>query len=61
MELVLDASVKELRKKAFEKAEVRWWDCRVEILALEDDQEEAGIGVVVSIAERGDAGPARRR
>ena len=56
-----DASIKELRKKAFEKAENKWWDCREEIIALEDEQEEAGIGEVVSIAERGETGPTRRR
>ena len=46
-------SVKELRKIAFDRAEVTWWDCREEIIALEDAQEEAGIGEVLSIADRG--------
>ncbi|KAI9722682.1 MAG: hypothetical protein M1812_001613 [Candelaria pacifica] len=51
-------SIKELRKIAFEKAESKWWDCREEIRALEDEQEEAGIGEVVSISDRGgEAGP----
>ncbi|KAL9613385.1 MAG: hypothetical protein Q9167_002088 [Letrouitia subvulpina] len=45
-------SMKEVRKTAFEIAETRWWDCREEVAALEDEQEEAGIGEVVSIADR---------
>ena len=45
-------SVKELRKAAFEHAEKRWWDCREEISAEEQRQEEAGIGEVVNLAER---------
>ena len=48
-------SVKELKKTAFGLAENKWWDCREEIMALEDQQEEAGIGEVVSISEKGDA------
>ncbi|MCJ1295460.1 hypothetical protein MMC34_007023 [Xylographa carneopallida] len=58
-----DSSVKEVRKKAFDMAETKWWDCREEITALEDQQEEAGIGEVVSIKDRGSeaAGAARRR
>jgi Domain of unknown function (DUF4110)/Galactose oxidase, central domain len=57
-----EPSVKELRKKAFDQAEERWWDCREEIRALEDEQEEAGIGEVISIAERGaESGGGRRR
>ena len=60
-------SVKEIRKKAFYMAEEKWWDCREEIRALEDEQEEAGIGEVVSLADRnagaasGGGGGARRR
>lgn len=55
-------AVKELRKEAFEMAESNWWDCREEITALEDQQEEAGIGEVVSIANRGsEAGGLGRR
>ncbi|KAI9795798.1 MAG: hypothetical protein M1833_006819 [Piccolia ochrophora] len=57
-------SVKELRKGAFALAEQRWWDCREEVTALEDEQEEAGIGEVVSLADRGAAssgGTVRRR
>ncbi|MCJ1384768.1 hypothetical protein MMC17_007886 [Xylographa soralifera] len=59
----MENSVKEIRKKAFEMAETKWWDCREEITALEDQQEEAGIGDVVSIKDRGSeaAGGARRR
>ena len=55
-------SIKELRKDAFELAETKWWDCREEITALEDEQEEAGIGEVVSMADRGaEAGAGARR
>ncbi|KAI9701931.1 MAG: hypothetical protein M1836_001275 [Candelina mexicana] len=55
-------SVKELRKTAFEMAESKWWECREEIRALEDEQEEAGIGEVVSITDRGsEAGAGARR
>ena len=59
----LDTSVKEVRKKAFELADTKWWDCREEVTALEDQQEEAGIGEVVSIRDRGSeaAGAGRRR
>jgi len=57
-----DQSIKELRKKAFDRAEERWWDCREEIRDLEDEQEAAGIGEVVSMADRGtESGVARRR
>lgn len=57
-----DQTVKELRKKAFEQAEERWWDCREEIRDLEDEQEAAGIGEVISMADRGaDTGGAGRR
>lgn len=57
-----EPSVKELRKKSFDLAEERWWDCREEIRALEDEQEEAGIGEVISITERGaESGGGRRR
>ena len=48
----VDKSDKELRKIAFEMSETKWWDCREEIIALEDEQEEAGIGEVISIADR---------
>jgi hypothetical protein len=55
-------SVKELKTKAFELSEEKWWDCREEITAVEEEQEAAGISEVVSLAERGDAagGPRRR-
>ena len=57
-----EPSVKGLRKKAFDLAEERWWDCREEIRDLEDEQEEAGIGEVISITERGaESGGGRRR
>jgi hypothetical protein len=54
-------SVKELRKEAFELAEEKWWDCREEVRALEDVQEEAGIGEVVSLGDRGGEGAGRAR
>ncbi|KXT16018.1 hypothetical protein AC579_7110 [Pseudocercospora musae] len=56
-----ERSVKELRKRAFDRAEDKWWDAREEIQALEDEQEAAGISEVVSLAERGDTGGAGRR
>ncbi|OCK76174.1 galactose oxidase [Lepidopterella palustris CBS 459.81] len=49
-------SVKELKKAAFDNAEEKWWDCREEIRALEDEQEQAGIGEVVSMADKGGEG-----
>ncbi|KAI5297693.1 hypothetical protein KEM56_004613, partial [Ascosphaera pollenicola] len=52
----LDKSVKELRKDAFELAETKWWDCREEVMALEDEQEEAGIGEVVNLADKAGGG-----
>lgn len=58
----VDSSIKELRKRAFDLAEVKWWDCREEIRALEDEQEEAGIGEVISLADRtSDVGGTSRR
>ena len=55
-------SLKELRKIAFDIAEIKWWDCREEITAEEERQEEAGIGEVVSIADRSmEAGISGRR
>ncbi|KAL8656931.1 MAG: hypothetical protein Q9226_002420 [Calogaya cf. arnoldii] len=55
-------SIKELRKLAFDQAETMWWDCREEITALEDEQEAAGIGDIVSITDRShDAAAGRRR
>ena len=58
-----DHSVKELRKGAFELAERKWWDSREEITLLEEEQENAGIGEVVSMTERGgeNNGIGRRR
>lgn len=61
-------TVKEIKTKAFELSEEKWWDCREEITALEDEQEAAGIGEVVSLADRGEGtsgagghgGPRRR-
>lgn len=43
---------KEIKKAAFDRAEEKWWDCREEIRALEDEQEAAGIGEVVSLADK---------
>lgn len=56
-------SVKEIKTKAFEMSEEKWWDSREEITALEDEQEAAGIGEVVTLADRGEAsgGAGRRR
>lgn len=56
-------TIKEIKSKAFELSEEKWWDCREEITALEDEQEAAGIGEVVSLTDRGDsaAGGAGRR
>ncbi|KAF1839727.1 kelch repeats protein-like protein [Decorospora gaudefroyi] len=56
-----EKSPKEIKKMAFERAEEKWWDCREEIRALEDEQEAAGIGEVVSLADKEGAGVGRRR
>ena len=63
MDTAANKSIKEMRKDAFDLAETKWWDCREEITALEDEQEAAGIGEVVSIADRGSetGGVGRRR
>ncbi|GIZ37879.1 hypothetical protein CKM354_000131000 [Cercospora kikuchii] len=53
MRNVENRSVKEIRQKAFSRAEQKWWDVREEVQALEDEQEEAGIGEVVSLKDRG--------
>lgn len=50
-------SIKEARKGAFERAEEKWWDCREEIQALEDEQEEAGIGEVINLADKAASTP----
>lgn len=54
---------KEISAKGFAMADEKWWDCREEIRALEDEQTEAGIGEVVSLAEKqaASAGAGRRR
>jgi len=52
----VELGVKEIRKKAFERAEQKWWDCREEIQALEDEQEAAGISEVVALDQRGGGG-----
>ncbi|KAK4165670.1 hypothetical protein QBC43DRAFT_314918 [Cladorrhinum sp. PSN259] len=49
-------AIKEIKTKAFELSEEKWWDCREEITALEDEQEAAGIGEVVSLADKGGGG-----
>ena len=58
-----EQTIKELRKKAFEMAEERWWDARGEVAGLEDELEEGGVGEIVNMADRGatDAGTGRRR
>ena len=53
-----EKSPKEVKKLAFERAEEKWWDCREEIRALEDEQEAAGIGEVVNLADKEGAGGA---
>ncbi|KAF1351863.1 hypothetical protein BDV97DRAFT_348298 [Delphinella strobiligena] len=53
---ITERSVKEIRKSAFSRSEQKWWDCREEIQALEDEQEAAGIGEVVAIESRGEGG-----
>ncbi|KAF3049239.1 hypothetical protein E8E11_008174 [Didymella keratinophila] len=55
--------VKEIKMLAFKDAEEKFWDCREEIRALEDEQEAAGIGEVVSLADKktAEAGVGRRR
>lgn len=57
----LEKSIKELRKNAFELADHKWWDCREEITALEDEMEEAGINEVVSLQDRANVPSAGRR
>jgi hypothetical protein len=56
-------SVKEIKTRAFEMSEEKWWDCREEITALEDEQEAAGIGEIVTLADRAETsgGVGRRR
>lgn len=57
-----EKSPKEIKKLAFDRSEEKWWDCREEIRALEDEQEAAGIGEVVSLADKeGATGAGRRR
>ena len=61
-DVAVGQSIKELRKVAFELAETKWWDCREEITAEEERQEEAGIGEIVSIGDRAnEAGSSGRR
>ena len=57
-------SIKEVRKGAFDRAEEKWWDCREDIQALEDEQDDAGIGEVVNLADKaasGQTGVGKRR
>jgi hypothetical protein len=49
-------TVKEISTKAFDRAEDKWWDSREEIRVLEDEQAEAGIGEVVSLADKEEVG-----
>ena len=53
-------SVKDIKTKAFDLSEEKWWDCREEIAMLEEQQEAAGISEVVSLADKGEGGPRRR-
>lgn len=58
----MNNSIKELRKLAFDLSEIKWWDSREEITAEEEKQEEAGIGEIISVADRANTGgPNRRR
>ncbi|KAK6442894.1 Kelch repeat-containing protein 3 [Oleoguttula sp. CCFEE 5521] len=57
---IAERSVKEIRATAFKKAEGRWWDVREEVQILEDEQEAAGVGEVVSLADRGGEGGGAR-
>ncbi|KKF95095.1 Kelch repeat-containing protein 3 [Ceratocystis platani] len=43
-------TVKELKTSAFELSESKWWGCREEIAALEEEQEAAGITEVPMLA-----------
>ena len=52
-ESAVNKSIKELKKNAFDLAETTWWDFREEIRALEEQQEESGIGEIVNVDERG--------
>ncbi|KAG9248858.1 hypothetical protein BJ878DRAFT_265901 [Calycina marina] len=54
-------SVKEIKTRAFEMSEEKWWDSREEITALEDEQDAAGIGEVVTLADKVEAGGVGRR
>lgn len=53
---IAERSVKEIRKSAFNRSEQKWWDCREQIQAMEDEQEASGIGEVVAIETRGGEG-----
>ncbi|KAI0996250.1 hypothetical protein K3495_g11929 [Podosphaera aphanis] len=54
-------SIKEIKARAFEMCEEKWWDCREEITLLEDEQEAAGIGEVVTIADTAKSGSGLKR
>lgn len=45
-------TVKEIKTKAFELSENYWWECREEIIMLEDEQLAAGIGEVVTLDKK---------
>jgi hypothetical protein len=55
------SDIKELKRKGFEQAEQRWWDCREEVVRLEDELEEGGVGEIVSLGEKNVEGGAGRR
>ena len=54
-------SIKQMKKAAFDLAETKWWDSREEIVAEEERQEEAGIGEVISMADRANEGGGTNR
>lgn len=56
-------TAKGISAKAFSRSEDKWWDCREEIRALEDEQTEAGIDVasIISLADKSGPSAGRRR
>lgn len=54
-------SVKEIKMQAFGMSEAKWWEVREEITALEDAQEAAGIGEVITLADKEAGGGVGKR
>lgn len=55
-------TVKEIKTKAFEMSEEKWWDCREEIMELEDAQDAAGIEETINLLDKAEGlGGGRRR